>query len=516
MNPNSAKNNLPTLLLLTAVLFGAWLRFTPALMAGFPVNDGGMFAIAIDAIIKNGFALPQTIAYNQLGIPFAYPPLPFYVAALLGGIFHIPTTALLMWIPAAVATLCIPVIYLLAHSLTTNPIKAALAALFYALLPGGAAWLVMGGGLTRGFGTLFLLLTVNSAYALFCADKKEHGWLAAVWGSLTVLSHPEMALHAAGLALALLLISHKKDNFLRALLVGAGVSALTSPWWGVSLYRFGLEPFIQASKLSGRDFLWIVQQLGFLQLTGEEIFPVIGVLGLLGFLVLFARKEYRLAILIVIPYIVNQRNAGTIAIVFLCTAAAIALVDLILPGLERWGGKRNAALTGFAVYVSMFVLLGAYLGVLKQTKAVVSTENRAALAWVNTNTPASSRFLVLTGNEHLFYDPTMEWFPALAQRQSIGTLQGREWQFGTVFYAEMSQIQAVQQCYFQDITCLEGKSNALAAYDYLYLTKTCAGQVTCNFPSGQSGPLDRFLRAADGKYQLVFDNQEAAIFAIQR
>ena len=33
----------PALLLFTALLFGALVRFLPAILNGFPLNDGGMF-----------------------------------------------------------------------------------------------------------------------------------------------------------------------------------------------------------------------------------------------------------------------------------------------------------------------------------------------------------------------------------------------------------------------------------------------------------------------------------------
>lgn len=513
--PNLPPKHQSLFLLIFATLIGGWLRFTPALMTGFPVNDGGMFAVAIEAILKNGFALPLIIPYNQLQIPFAYPPLPFYAAAILGNLFHIQTPTLLMWIPAAMATLCIPAVFWLALTLTRDSLKAAGASLLYALLPGASAWLVMGGGLTRAFGMFFLLLTVNSACAVFLEDRREHTWQAALWGSLTVLSHPEMSLHAAGLAAGLLIFSRRWKNVPRALAIAAGVAALTSPWWGITLARYGMQPFIQASRLSERNLLWILQQLGFLQLTGEKLFPIIGALGLLGLGTLLARRQYLLPGLIVIPYLVNQRNAGTVAVVFLCMAATTALLDLILPGLEHIKGRQNAAITGFAIYVGFFLLLAAYLGVLQQSQAVVSTENRQAMIWASHNTPETGRFLVLTGNEHLFYDPSMEWFPVFANRQSVGTLQGREWQFGDVFYTEMSRIQAAQQCYFQDNICLEEKAKALSRYDYLYLTKTCAGQTDCALPAGQDAPLILLLRQADEKYRLVFENKAVVIFAVK-
>ena len=85
-----------------AVLLGAFLYLYPPYLAGFPINDGGLFYTMMRAIQANGFRLPETIHYNGLNIPFAYPPLGFYVGAALSTVLHVDPLLVLRWFPAIV------------------------------------------------------------------------------------------------------------------------------------------------------------------------------------------------------------------------------------------------------------------------------------------------------------------------------------------------------------------------------------------------------------------------------
>ena len=76
------RRTLTFLLFLLALLFGTFVRVMPVLQAGFPLNDGGLFYTMTSDLQKAGYALPAVTTYNGLGIPYAYPPLPFYLAAL--------------------------------------------------------------------------------------------------------------------------------------------------------------------------------------------------------------------------------------------------------------------------------------------------------------------------------------------------------------------------------------------------------------------------------------------------
>jgi len=97
----------PALFLFTALLFGTVVRFMPVVSNGFPLNDGGMFYTMIRDLQANHYILPQFTSYNFTDIPFAYPPLGFYIAASLSDLLHVPVLQVLLWLPALVNTLSI-------------------------------------------------------------------------------------------------------------------------------------------------------------------------------------------------------------------------------------------------------------------------------------------------------------------------------------------------------------------------------------------------------------------------
>src|SRR6476660_7094218 len=62
----------------------------------FPINDGGLFYGFVRQLEPMFPALPDTVTYNGLQLPFAYPPLSFWLVALMSklgidalAIFHV-------------------------------------------------------------------------------------------------------------------------------------------------------------------------------------------------------------------------------------------------------------------------------------------------------------------------------------------------------------------------------------------------------------------------------------------
>ena len=155
------------LLLITALLLGGLIRFMPVALAGFPVNDGGMFYVMVEELLANHFQLPAFTQYNLAGIPFAYPPFGLYVSALLSSLLHIPALEVVRWLPPLVSTLSLLAFYLLAVEILGSRMQAALATIFYGLVPDSFGWAIMGGGITRSFGLLFLFLTIAFGNRLF-------------------------------------------------------------------------------------------------------------------------------------------------------------------------------------------------------------------------------------------------------------------------------------------------------------------------------------------------------------
>src|SRR5512133_1314061 len=108
------------LIVVLAFLLGAFMRFSPTLLAGFPINDGGMFAVMIDDLKASHYLLPAFTTYNHINIPFAYPPLGFYLGRLTSDLFGITAVQALRWVPSFFASLSILAFYLLALRLFKN------------------------------------------------------------------------------------------------------------------------------------------------------------------------------------------------------------------------------------------------------------------------------------------------------------------------------------------------------------------------------------------------------------
>ena len=87
------------LVFLLSVLVGAFMRFNPTLLAGFAINDGGMFAVMVDDLKASHYILPAFTTYNHLNIPFAYPPLGFYLGRIAADLFGWTAPQTLRWCP---------------------------------------------------------------------------------------------------------------------------------------------------------------------------------------------------------------------------------------------------------------------------------------------------------------------------------------------------------------------------------------------------------------------------------
>ncbi|MCC6416690.1 MAG: hypothetical protein IT429_00405, partial [Gemmataceae bacterium] len=82
------------------LLCGPLLVWT-AVRHGLPLGYAGLFALMAELVAANGFRLPEWVPwYGPGGMPFAYPPLGFYVMAGATAGLGVPTLAYLAWAPA--------------------------------------------------------------------------------------------------------------------------------------------------------------------------------------------------------------------------------------------------------------------------------------------------------------------------------------------------------------------------------------------------------------------------------
>jgi hypothetical protein len=471
---SSPSQQLALLILGWSLFFGAFVRILPALQSSFPLNDGGLFFTMAQDILDAGFKLPLYTTYNHANIPFVYPPLGLYLLAFLSRYF--PALQLVHWLPVIYATLTIFTFFFLARTVFKDPLKAAFAALAFAMIPSAAGILIQGGGVTRALGYLFSLLALNQALMLFQTARRKYILTTALFAALVLLSHPSAAFMTALFAgFFWLTYGRSRSGLLSALGVALLVVAITAPWWLLVYQRHGWQPFLSGFGSGWYTALFIAPYLR-LNTTAEVFSTIVMVIAILGGLYSLYRRQYFLPLWFFVS-LLSQRDGYVYASIPVSLLFAVALIDLILPAFSRQGSVQPAeagsdpfASSGARLLVAFLLiynLLNATVAAQMISPVRVTAPEQAAMQWISANTPAESNVLLLTFGDSLNL-PFLEWFPALTGRASLTTIQGYEWLPGSTFYARKEAFQELQPCLTQDLACVENwVAGQSLSYDYL-------------------------------------------------
>ncbi len=435
---------------LALLLLGAAVRLPYVMSSDFPLNDGGMFSVMIDQVRAHHFSLPRIIPYNGNDIPFVYPPFPFFLGAFIETVTGQRTTTLLRWLPLLLNLLCIQAMALLGRSILRSPTGGLWAGTTLALVPTAYIWEIMGGGLTRSAGFLFMILALWQASELL----NHHGrrWVrmtsTGVFTALTVLSHPARPVPLAlGIGLLWLAESRSWWDFLSLVEAGAVALALTTPWWIVILGRFGLAPW-QAASLTTRAA--IPHDLSiFVTFTAEATPMLFTVFGIVGIVAAVLSRWWYLPVWMTALFFVLPNGAMATACIPMGLLVGLAIAYVIEPGLNRFAEDHlNVHDPDTSPPVKQLGLLRPQFGTIFLTVSVlalgivgngwvraegvlplqaVSRADREAMNWIASSTPRTATFVVLGPGFHWYDDAVGEWFPALADRKSVTTAQGCEW-----------------------------------------------------------------------------------------
>ncbi len=454
--------------LILAVVFGLAVRLYPVFKVDFPLVDGGMFYTMIKDLQAAHFTLPIFTTYNRLLIPYAYPPLGFYLAGILNSATGISILKIVQWMPVIINIVTIPIFYIFLKRALNSESRAALATLIYVLTPNSYWWTIVGGGLTRSLGTFFFITTIFCVYQMYI-EKKKIWIVAAIFaGSLVSLSHLSWALQTV-VAVPLLwyFFGRDKQNIINSLIVGLGVLALTSPWWVTVISQHEVGVFAQAFQVNHSRWLaWTI--LFALSFTGEYT-TVIAVFALIGLFIHLGRRNYFFALWALLCLLIDPRG-GTYASIFPFAALAMsAIADGVAPNFiksnpenpEVWVYSLNPRIGKlfFGFFIILF-LYNAYNVSNKLSQEVLSVEQRKAFEWIKTNTASTDSFLVFDEQGNPLLSPFVEWFPALTERRSLTTIQGSEWLSGDAHYnAQMPIVTSIRACLFQNAECIKTKAD---------------------------------------------------------
>lgn len=466
---------------LAAIVLAGWtLRALPGVFGDFPVNDGGMFMTMADEIRANALGLPAFSEYNHASIPFAYPPLALYIAAAASAV-GFATTDVLRFLPLLFTIATMPVMYLISRRLLGREL-GVMATAFFAFTTGSYQWMVMGGGLTRSLGFLMALVAAYFAIRMY---GELRPWTAIACGvalGAMALSHPQAAVFG-GLSVPLLLAftATGRGRAIRHLLLAFGVAALVVlPWLVVLLIQHGPRPVLSAVGTGGGLLLGVVSLVS--SRTSGGVVEIVGIATTFGLIVCLARR-YWLPPLWILAIAIADSRAGQ---PYLAVPAALAIAFLLgdigrvvrrsVVNRPQLGWARHAPTAIAAVLV-----VGAFFDSLASQfipgtpLRSLSTETRSAMAWVRAETEPDAQFVVLSGR-YWALDAEAEWFPALADRRSLGTVQGSEW-LGR--YAEqVDRAGELPVCVVtNDQGCIREWFAEAGEVDYLFLVDTPAREI---------------------------------------
>jgi hypothetical protein len=406
----------------------------------FPLGDGGLFKEMIDTVKTEHRLLPRYVVYNHEQIPFAYPPLGLYLGAAVSDALGISTLEVVRFLPLVLNLLTIAVFVLLAGRLLESRHAILLAAVLFPLLPRSYEYVITGGGVTRSLGFLFCLAAIYAASHLRPATKRLPLVLCLLSSSAAVLSHLEWGITTfVGLGLFLLLaLEEKRHAVCLFIVLATGTLAISSVWWLCILLRFGPGPFLAASKTSGWSLGVFLDRLQKFHIFTESTYFVAWPLAI-GFASKTANGKWFLPLWLLAVFMTTPRHAGTAAtapealiaadgIVLLETYAWSLISSLappqMLPSSEVERKRVIRSLQACVVIAAAcYMLLVASRHPLQPLRA----DQRAAMEWTKSHTPPDSSFVVLSSARYWFADSVSEWFPVLAERKSLVTVQGLEW-----------------------------------------------------------------------------------------
>jgi hypothetical protein len=489
-----------------AVALGVLVRAAPIVSAGGVVGDGGLILALVDDIRAAGMGLPTDASYNDLGIPFVYPPAALWLVAALGEMSGAATLDLLTWVPMVVSVLVLAAFAWLAMRVLP-PAAAVGATLAFALMPSAYGWLVAAGGLTRGSGLLFALLAASVVAGQAAPSRPfRRAILAGAFLGVAGLCHPQAIVFGV---VACAVLSLRRP--IRPWLLQAGAAAATAvlvllPWLAWLAATGGLEALVGAGQRL-EPVTGIIRLLN-LQFSGAPFMDVIGVAGAIGLTVSILRRAWRLPLLLLTVSLAGAGGGEFLAAVPWALLAGIGVASVIDLGrgalAEASPTTRRATALGTAMVALFLALIGALGSATDQSSKLhpLGSDVAAAMRWVATETSADVDVLVPTA-EVWGYDEVSEWLPALAERNSIGTVQGAEWLGRAGFERQLSFHEALLNCAGAVATCYRD----LDPDAMLFVPK---GNVAGPFSPDDCCPALR-MTLADAGYSIVFDGPGATV-----
>ncbi len=331
------------------IILGTVLRVTVISKSPYPINDGGLFYRMVIDLQQNNYQIPKYTTYNLQNIPFAYPPLPFYLVGFLNDFFNIDLFTLFRFVPLFFNILAIPLVFLFSRKLVKgDDTIALLSTAIWAILPPSFEWLIMGGGVTRSISFTFSLL--GCFYFVKYLDSRNpwHLVIGVIAGGITGLSHLEI-FWVMWITVAVIWFFYSDPRKKIIPLIGffAGSMILMAPYIFNVISQHGIMPFM--AGFSAGEFSWTkpLKDLVLFNLTEEFRLTIVAVVALIGIYSMIVKKQYFFIIWFLFLIVLNPRSDSRNAMIPISMIAGVAIERLlkIFPKSTNEGRRKLKTLT---------------------------------------------------------------------------------------------------------------------------------------------------------------------------
>ncbi|MDS0280947.1 ArnT family glycosyltransferase [Haloarcula onubensis] len=487
----------------------------------YPAYGAGLYVETADTIRANGYALPATVPhYGPEGVPFAYPPLMFYVLAVLRD-FGAGAFAVSLYLPPLFTLAALVPAYLLGRDMVGDRRAGTAAALLLVLNPQVLEWHISAGGLVRAPAFAFALWGSYAALRLFRDGARE--WLlpglAAV--ALVAHTHPTYTIFTVATYLVFWVgYDRSPAGLVRGAVVGFGALAVGLPWLATVVSHHGVAVFSGAAGTHGGLF-GVVYRLREWGPTGAVV-PMAAAVSLLGtrhrvlgawtaaVWLLFAQPRFAYAVgaVAVVAAVAELASRGY-------TDGLVAVVDRTLaraapetPDRPDGGVTRPTAAAARVVVAALVVTSLVGLGGLgyeftrsdDTTPEFVDDADTDAMAWAATATDSDATFVV--------FGDAAEWFPVQTDRTILVSPWGAEWRGPDTYEAHLHAFVNGSEC--PNRSCASAAMSRVDADpDYVYLPK---GEYTVRGEYWYANGTLEASFAESPRYERAFENDGVVVF----
>ena len=498
--------------LVPSIAFSAVIGVVYVLTHPFPAGLGGLHLQMAEAISSRGGLLPVRIdLYTVDGIPFAYPPLAFYLIEFVAW-FGIDRIQILRFGAPALVLLIVVTTYYFTYTVFDNYRVASVAGIVIGTHVHFMRSLMTGAGFVRALGLVFALLALTGGYLCFRREltARNLSIAAAGWG-LSVLTHP---VHAAAAGIGVFGAWLVWDRSVRGFGYGAGIAAaglaVASPWWATVISRHGADIFLLGASAHS-SFTHNVSDVALLARSFWEPGTILDwprVMALIGGLVLVTRGRWRRVLWLSIPIAALVPPHARLWLIVISPLSAVGLfasAEFIaenieygdrLPGPPFLTDNSHRIVVLGIIAVFLFPFIAGNAVAVSQIPSPIDDDDRRAMAWMSEGTDPGSNVVAL--------GVTNEWLPYLSDRTSVITPYGAEWIDRGAWDRYLSTQGRLVRC--PTASCIDSvlrDSGFAADTDYVYIQTEGSYAVS---------PTTNATLAESSRFDPVYANRGAVVY----